>query len=311
MPIACSKIAQYLGMNVMPEFTSIEYSIPKPGVARIALNRPDKRNAQDTQLLYELDAAFKAAAIDNAVKVVILAANGPHFSAGHDMTENDRIGNISAYESVGLWCGYDCDGAEGQMAMEKEVYIGFSERWRNFAKPTIAEVQGKCIAGGLMLVWPCDLIIAADDAQFCDNTVNMGVCGAEFFNHPWELGVRKAKEFLFTADFFSADEAHRLGMVNHVVPRDELSAFTLAMAERIAAKPSFVLKLLKEAVNAAQDAQGRVNAMKTSFALHQLSHSHNMEVHGLRVDPTFLRASGFAAKNPRYAKALIEDNDET
>lgn len=296
----------------MQELTSIEYTTPREGIARIALDRADKRNAQDTRLLYELDAAFRRAAEDDDIKVVILAANGPHFSAGHDLSEEDRIANMREFESVGLWCGYECAGAEGHMGFEKEVYVGFSERWRNFAKPTIAEVQGKCIAGGLMLVWPCDLIVASDNAEFCDNTANMGICGAEFFNHPWELGVRKAKEFLFTAEFFSAQEAYRLGMVNHVVPLNELSDFTLALAERIAAKPLFALKLLKEAVNAAQDRQGRVDAMRTSFALHQLSHSHNMEVYGLRADPSFLRKSGFASKNPRFAKAAEgQDQDES
>jgi len=285
-------------------YETILYESPADGVVRIVLNRPDKRNAQNTRMLYELDAAFSAAAQDDNVKVVILAANGPHFSAGHDLSEDQRLQNMAEFESVGLWCGYACAGAEGHMGFEKEVYLGFCERWRNFAKPTIAEVQGKCIAGGLMLVWPCDIILAADNAEFCDNTVNMGIAGAEFFNHPWELGVRKAKEFLFTAETFGAQEAWRLGMVNHVVPLADLRSATLTLAERIAKKPMFALKLLKEAVNAAEDNQGRANTMKTSFALHQLSHSHNMELYGLRADPTFLRESGFAAKNPRFAKAV-------
>jgi enoyl-CoA hydratase len=172
------------------------------------------------------------------------------------------------------------------MSREKEIYIGFSERWRNIPKPTIAQVQGKVIAGGLMLVWPCDIVVAADDAMFLDNTVSMGVGGAEFFAHPWELGVRKAKEMLFTADWLTAADAMRLGMVNHVVPLTELGDFTLSLANRIAQKPSFALKLAKEAVNAAQDAQGRVSALQTAFALHQLAHSHNMQVHGMLVDPT-------------------------
>lgn len=290
----------------MNDFKTICYDEPATGVARITLDRENKRNAQNTQMLYELDGAFRRAAEDDAIKVVILAANGPHFSAGHDLGEEDRLSNMAGFESVGLWCGYACAGAEGHMGFEKEVYLGFSERWRNFAKPTIAAVQGKCIAGGLMLVWPCDIIIAADNAEFCDNTVNMGIAGAEFFNHPWELGVRKAKEYLFTADSFSADEALSMGMVNHVVPLNELPSAALSLAQRIASKPMMALKLLKEAVNAAQDSQGRVSAMKTSFALHQLSHSHNMELYGLRADPSFLRASGFAAKNPRFAKAAEE-----
>lgn len=275
------------------------YETPVPHVARVVLNRPRTRNAQNTQLLYELNAAFDRAAQDDDIKVVILAANGKDFSSGHDLHENPREVDMSRYRPVGTWCGFGCAGAEAQMAREKEIYIGFSERWRNFAKPTIAAVQGKCISGGLMLVWPCDLIIAASDAQFLDNTVNMGLPGAEYFNHPWELGVRKAKELLFTSGWWSADEAHRLGMVNHVVPPEELQAFTLAMAERIARQPLFALKTVKEAVNAAQDAQGRVNAMQTSFALHQLGHAHNMQVFGLLIDPSSTAAG--MSKSSTYA----------
>lgn len=177
------------------------------------------------------------------------------------------------------------------MAVEKEMFLGLSERWRNIPKVTIAQVQGKAISGGLMLIWPCDLIVAAEDAMFADNTLAIGVAGAEFFNHPWELGVRKAKEMLFTSDFLSAQDAHRLGMVNHVVASDQLEVFTLALAGKIASKPSFVLALTKEAINAAQDAQGRVNAMNTSFALHQLSHSHNVDLFGVPIDPTGLPAA--------------------
>jgi enoyl-CoA hydratase len=196
---------------------------------------------------------------------------------------------MAAFEPVGTWCGFGCAGAEARMAREKEIYLGLSERWRNIPKPTIAAVQGKCIAGGLMLAWPCDIIVAADDAAFADNTVGMGVGGVEYFAHPWELGRRKAKELLFTADWLSAEEARALGMVNHVVPAAELQAFALALAEKIARKPLFALKLAKEAVNAAEDAQGRVGAMATAFALHQLAHSHNMQVHGLPVDPSGLQ----------------------
>jgi len=272
----------------MPNFDTLIYETPAPHVARIVLNRPETRNAQDTSLLYELNDAFDVAARDSEVKVIILAANGPHFSSGHDLRERDAQAKMKDFRTVGTWCGFECAGAEAQMSREKEIYIGFSERWRNIPKPTIAQVQGKVIAGGLMLVWPCDIVVAADDAMFLDNTVAMGVGGAEFFAHPWELGARKAKEMLFTADWVSADDAKRLGMVNHVVPLAELGDFTLALANRIAQKPGFALKLAKEAVNAAQDAQGRVSALQTAFALHQLAHSHNMQVHGMLIDPSGL-----------------------
>jgi enoyl-CoA hydratase len=276
----------------------IEFQRPADRVARIVLNRPGTRNAQDTRLLYELNDAFDVAARDDDISVIILAANGPHFSAGHDLRESDKIANMSKYRTVGTWCGFGCAGAESQMAREKEIYLGFSERWRNLPKPTIAQVQGKVIAGGLMLVWPCDIIIAADDAEFADNTVAMGVSGAEFFNHPWELGIRKAKEMLFTSRFVSAAEALDAGMVNHVVPLDALSDYTLEFASLIARQPLFALRLAKEALNAAQDAQGRVNAQQTAFALHQLCHSHNMQVHGQIVDAAFTRTKWKAPSLP-------------
>lgn len=267
------------------------YETPGPHIARLVLNRPESRNAQDTHLLYALNAAFDRAARDTDIKVIILAGNGPHFSSGHDLRERDPAAAMRAHTPVGTWCGFECAGAEAQMSREKEIYIGFSERWRNIPKPTIAEVQGKVIAGGLMLVWPCDIIVAAEDAVFSDPTVAMGVGGCEYFAHPWEVGARKAKEMLFTADVLTAADAHRLGMVNHVVRNAELTAFTLALAGRIAAKPGFALKLAKEAVNAAEDAQGRLQAMQTAFALHQLAHSHNMQVHGMMIDPTGLHPS--------------------
>ena len=276
-------------------YDTILYERPMPKVVRIILNRPDARNAQNTLLLYELNDAFNRAAEDDSVSVIVLAANGPHFSAGHDLRERHMGQAMAAHDTVGTWCGFECAGAEAQMAREKEIYIGFSERWRNIPKPMLAEVQGKVIAGGLMLVWPCDIVVASDDAEFIDNTVAMGVCGAEFFNHPWEVGSRKAKEMLFTSEPLTAVDAYRLGMVNHVVQRADLTSFTLALAAKIALQPLFALKLVKEAVNVAQDNQGRVNAMQTSFALHQLSHSHNMQVHNMPIDPGFMQTSYGAA----------------
>ena len=218
----------------------------------------------------------------------MLAAKGPHFSSGHNLRDRDGRAVFDEHKTVGTWYGFTCAGAAAQMPMEKEVYIGFSGRWRNIPKPTIAEAQGKVIAGGLMLVWPCDLIVASEDTSFADTTPAMGVCGAEFFNHPWEFGVRKAKEMLLTSDEVQCVRRLPPRTVTHVVPRDELTSFTMALAPKIAEKSMFVLKLTKEAVNAAQDNQGRVNAMQTSFALHQPCHSHNMNIHGWPIDPVFM-----------------------
>lgn len=254
---------------------------PAEGVARIVLNRADKRNAQNFAMLYQLDEAFSTCARDETVTVIILAADGPDFSSGHDLGQRDVL--PSDFDVLGNWAEFTAPGDEGRYAIEKEVYLDLTERWRNVPKPTIAQVQGRCISGGLMLVMACDLVVAADNAAFCDNTIDLGVCGTEFFNHPYDFGIRKAKELLFTAGWLSAQEAAATGFVNRVVPLAELEASTLNMASVIAAKPRFALKMAKEAINAAHDAMGRPQAMSTIFALHQLCHSHNMQVYGMPV----------------------------
>ena len=262
--------------------TTVRYETPEPGICVITLDRPEKRNAQDVRMTYELNTAFERAARDDAVKVIVLAAAGPHFSAGHDL--RDVVWH-DEFDQVSTWGGYHEPGAEGWVAREEEIYLEMCARWRNIPKPTIAAVHGRAIGGGLMLAWVCDLIIAADDASFADPVVDMGVCGVEWFVHPWELGPRKAKELLFTADSWTAEEAHRLGMVNRVVPRTELTGYTMGLARRIAAKPMFALRLTKEAVNQAVDVQGQPSAIRAAFSLHQLAHTHNLERYGICLDP--------------------------
>lgn len=289
-------------MDAKTDFTHILYQTPEDGIARIVLNRPQTANAQDTQFLYELNSAFDRAAHDDDIRVIILAANGKHFSSGHDLSEQNWHANMHDHETIGTMCGFTCAGAEAQMSREEEIYIGFSERWRNIPKPTIAAVQGKCIAGGLMLAWPCDLIIATEDASFSDPTVSFGIGGVEYFAHLWEVGARKAKEMLFTSDALSAADALRLGMVNQVVPRDQLESATLEMARKIAAKSRFALKLAKKAINGAQDAQGRNVAMQNAFHLHQLAHAHWLKLYDVLLDPTGL------PENTRKALGLKTDD---
>lgn len=259
---------------------------PAPGVRRIVLDRPDKRNAQNSALLYELDDAFSAAAADDAVAVVILAADGPDFSSGHDLSE---AFTVPADGPRGCCGGFGLPGIEGWWQTEREVFVGLCERWRNIPKPTIAQVHGRVIAGGLMLVWPCDLVVASDDARFSDPVVAFGVNGVEYFRHPFEMGARRAKEMLFTGDDVTAAQALAMGMVNRVVPRDELESATLALAERIASRPSMGLKLAKQAVNQAEDRMGAADTVWTAHSLHVLGHAHNLHVHGMLVDPSGAR----------------------
>lgn len=266
-------------------YGGVRYEVVEPGIVNVAMARPDVRNAQDMKMTYALNAAFDRAAQDDSVKVIILTGDGPHFSTGHDMG-GDQGTTWRDFSTVSTWGAFDAPGAEGLFSREKEIYLEMCERWRNLAKPTIAAVQGSCIAGGLMLAWTCDLIIAEEHARFRDPTLEFGVAGVEYFMHPWELGTRKAKEWLMTSDWLSAEEAKACGMVNQVVPAGSLTAAAVEMARKIAKKGPFVVKAVKEAVNHAQDVAGRKNAMMYAFGLHQLSHNNNKLQWGVLIDPS-------------------------
>lgn len=242
-------------------------------VALVSLNRPDARNAQSRRMTYELNDALTQASFDDDVKVIVLRGEGPHFSSGHDLRDREEYD----MQPIGISGGMRKPGAEGLMAFEEEVYLNMCRRWQQLPKPTIAQVHGKTIAGGLMLMWVCDLIVASEDATFTDLTVDFGVNGVEWFAHPWEFGIRKAKEMLFTGEPVTAQEAYNLGMLNHVVPTDELGDFTMALANKIAARPSFSLKLAKLSCNQALDAQGFWTAQQAAFNLQHLGHSNMRE----------------------------------
>lgn len=255
---------------------------PEPAIRRVVLDRPEKRNAQDTHLLYALDDAYSEAMADDAVRVVVLAADGPVFSAGHDLHDGYPM---DEYRSRSGWGGFGLPCAEGWYATERELYLGLCLRWRNLPKPTIAAVHGHVMAAGLMLMWPCDLVVAAEGTLFSDPVVGFGVNGLEYFVHPWELGHRKAKELLFGGGAITADDARQCGMVNHVVPAADLETATMELARRIARRPTLGVKLAKESVNQALDLQGQTAAVHAAFSLHQLGHAHNRELHGAIADP--------------------------
>jgi enoyl-CoA hydratase len=250
-------------------------------IALVTLNRPRYRNAQNSAMTYALDAAFARAVDDDAVAVIVLAGAGDHFSAGHDIGTPERDADRSFSRQAVLWWDHvGKAGADARYAREMEVYLGMCRRWREMPKPAIAMVQGACIAGGLMLAWVCDLIVAAQDAFFADPVVRMGIPGVEYFAHPWMLGPRFAKEVLFTGGRFTAERAYQVGMVNRVVPRGELEPATFALAQEIAAMPPFGLALAKRAVNQSEDLMGMRPGMDSVFGLHHVAHAHNAEVQG-------------------------------
>ncbi|RFO94996.1 enoyl-CoA hydratase [Rhodoferax lacus] len=245
------------------------------GVATLTMNRPAFHNAQNSQMTYALDAAFRRATDDDSVKVIVLRGEGKHFSAGHDIGTPGRDIN-KPFERSSLWWDHtNKPGAEQLFAREQEVYLGMCRRWHDIPKPTIAMVQGGCIAGGLMLAWICDLIIASDDAFFQDPVVRMGIPGVEYFAHVHELNPRIAKEFLFLGERMTAERAYQMGMVNRVVPRTELQAQTDAIATRMAQQPRLGLALTKTVINRIEELQGLRSSMDMAFGYHQFAHAQS------------------------------------
>ncbi|MGV0740523.1 enoyl-CoA hydratase [Mycobacterium syngnathidarum] len=253
-------------------------TVDKGSIAIITLNRADKRNAQHRGLLVELDEAFSRAEADDEVRVVVLRGAGSVFSSGHDLGSNEHHeqknpgpGQHPTYRSH----GGTRPGMEGPWLQEIHFFLRNTRRWRDLRKITIASVQGEVYAAGLMLMWACDLIVADETASFADVVgARLGMCGVEYFAHPWELGARKAKELLLTGDSISVDEAYRLGMVSKIFLEGRLEEDTLAFARRIAQVPTMASLAIKEAVNQTQDIQGFHNALQASMTLHELNHAH-------------------------------------
>jgi len=252
-------------------------------IVRITLNRPSARNAQNRGLLVELDKAFEAAEQDDKVRVVSLAGAGTMFSSGHDLGSKvvleEKAPGPNQHETMRM-NGGTREAAEKRMLQEWHYFFQNTLRWRNLRKITLAQVHGQVLSAGLMLMWCCDLIVAAEGTRFCDVVgTRLGMCGMEYFAHPWEFGPRKTKELMLLSDAIDADEAHRLGMVSKIYPADELADRTLALARRIAQVPTMAALMIKESVNQTVDNMGFYNALQACFTLHQVNHGHWAEVH--------------------------------
>lgn len=250
------------------------------GVAWITMNRPSFHNVQNSQMTYALDDAFRRAVDDESVGAIVLAGSGKHFSAGHDIGTPGRDVSKS-FERRHLWPDHvSKPGAEFLYTREQEVYLGMCRRWREMPKPTVAMVQGACVAGGLMLAWVCDLIVASDDAFFQDPVVRMGIPGVEYSAHAFELPPRVAKEFLMLGERMPVARAYELGMVNRVVARDALEAETTAIAAKLAGQPRLGMALTKQAVNLVEDLRGKRTSMDAVFHMHHFAHAQNDLVTG-------------------------------
>jgi enoyl-CoA hydratase len=267
----------------MSDYQFVRYETLDEGqIVRIMLNRPEARNAQNRGMLVELNDAFLAAEADDDVRVVILGGTGPLFSAGHDMGSKVSMEEFSpgpGQHPTRTINGGTRKGAESLMLQEWHYFFENTRRWRNLRKITIGQAHGDVYAAGLMLLWSCDLIVCTDETRFADVVGSrLGMCGVEYFAHPWEFGPRKAKELLLTGDSIDGDEAHTLGMVSKVFPAADLEDRTLEFARRVAQLPTMSSLLIKEAVNQSVDNMGFYNALNACFTLHELNHAHWAQV---------------------------------
>ena len=272
---------------VQPQEANPDYETDEPilyesdgPVAWITMNRPQFNNAQNGQMTYALDDAFRRAVEDDEIKVIVLGGTGKHFSAGHDIGTPGRDLHRDFERRMLFGRHVNRPGAELLYTREQEQYLGMCRRWRDLPKPTIAMVQGACIAGGLMLAWICDLIVASEDAFFQDPVNRMGIPGVEYFAHGFELPPRIAKSFLLLGERMPAARAYQFGMVNEMVPRAELRDKVSAMAHELASRPRLGNWLTKQALNHVEDLRGKRTAMDAVFHMHHFAHAQNDLVSG-------------------------------
>ena len=221
-------------------YSEITYEV-RGAVARVTLNRPEKRNPLGPVTIGELLHALDAAKADRAVRVIVLTGAGKVFSAGGDLTSFPSGG------ATPLQSGESASTRPGS-------FVDLNLALTRVAKPTIAMVNGHALAGGLGLVVACDVAIAADDAQFGTPEINVGlwpmmIMATIFRNVPRKRGL----EFIMTGDKISAAEAAQIGLITRAVPRDQLEAEVQALADKLAQKSPTVMQMGLDAFYATQD----------------------------------------------------------
>jgi enoyl-CoA hydratase len=231
---------------------------PLPGVRRLTLNRPEKRNALSNELRGEILRALEDADGDASVKVSILRGAGSCFSSGYDLSADLTVGQP-----------FYSPGGPGQWA--RHVVDGWFRIW-DLGKPVIAQVHGYCLAGGSELAACCDLVYVADDARIgYPPTRLMSPPDNQF--HPWLMGMRTAMEMLLTGDAISGAEAAAKGFANRAVTPAELEPTVLSVAGRIALVPTELSQINKRAVHRAMEIMGLRAAIRAGTELQALAFS--------------------------------------
>jgi enoyl-CoA hydratase len=235
---------------------------PAPGVRRVTLNRPDKRNAIHNGLRGELFRALEAHDAAPEVRVTIVRGAGVCFSSGYDLKSDLASGQ--PYYTAG-----------GDGAWSRHVTQGWTGIW-DLAKPVIAQVHGYAMAGGSELAAACDLVYVAEDAKIGYPVVRL-ISPPDMQFHPWLVGMRHAMELMLTGDSIDGVEAARIGFANRAFPATELEARVLDVAERVARVPSDLQQLNKRSVHRAMEIMGVRTALRAGSELQGLA-THQQSV---------------------------------
>lgn len=219
------------------DFKNFQYT-KGDGVGAIMLCRPEKLNALTAEIWDEVGQVLDLIEKDEAVGSVLLCGQGKSFCAGFDLAQSTAHGNAEVWEQ---W-----DSLQAQRDIQLKMW--------DFPKPIVCAVQGYCLGGGFELAGLADLVVAARDATFGETEIRYSLLGQP--NNIWLLGIRQAKEIMMLGEHFSAEEAHRIGFVNRVVPAEELFEHAHRMAEKLAKMPGETLRMLKRLLNKSVEAQG-------------------------------------------------------
>ncbi len=245
------------------EWENVTYAV-QDHVAHVTMNRPETLNTLTAGMIRDIDEAMKAADRDPEVRVIVFTGAGRAFSAGHDLSGRPREEPPIAAPPGSVEYRFD---------FEEEYYLEANLNIRNLRTPTIAGLRGHVVLGGLMTALMCDLVVAEESTNLWNPSIRHAGTGGEIMVLPWEIGVRRTKEYLWTGDPIDIHEAQRLGMINRVVKDGTLDAECRRLADRIALMPPRMLQMTKRSLNKLQEIQGQLIAYEHHFLMHQLGHA--------------------------------------
>lgn len=276
-------------MTDQPTFEHVLYDV-QDHVATVSINHPETHNLLSYDVIMDIDAAMRWADDDQDVNVIILTGEGKSFSSGHDLA------NRSSRNS-GTWRDAREHSVEWLYDREEKFYYEANLTIRNLKTPTIAAIKGAVVIGGMMTAFSCDLIVAEESTKLWCPSLRppQSGTGGELMHLPWDIGVRRTKEFLWTGDPLDIHVAHQAGMVNRVVADGTLMAEARRLADRVAMMPPRQVWFTKKSLNKMLEVQGQLIAYELHFLYHQLGHHSDTMLDWGKKGKDIIAEGGFKA----------------